>query len=420
MKIRNYDNQRPGMLMLAPDTGTIDTPAAMTPVADVFEAALAKEKGKEAPVKEEPTATEPEAKPSKAAPKSALDAALGDDVPATDKPEPAADEDPLKAFSEEKPDWKNARALIKKQHGELRELREKAGKSEADPAIISELSTLKQALAERDAALAERDAKLADYNDAMTAVNLELHPDFRREFIDGRKELVQAAASKFKAYGGNPEALSEALSMPEGKRRDAAIEEALSSVDDMSATAKAKILTAVAEVESLDEKRDKRMKEPQQAYEELERRTLAQRQKQQQEAEQLKATEFERITRELQKSVRTLAPVDESFEGGKEWNAQVKEARERGFALLAGDAPFEKIVAAAVKGEDYDRVTSLLMAERKETATLRAQLAELDGAIPDIKGGKAPKKSPLDASLEKSPGDLYNEAMSKLGRTDDD
>lgn len=409
-----------------------ETPAAMTPIGDVFANAMAKLQGHPEPKPEiisdtptespEPVAAATEKAPAPAKgtvkPKSAMDAALGEPE-AVEKPAEVVDDDPLKAYPEDAKtkDFKGLRNVASKAIAELKELRAKVGKTEAAPAILSELSTLKQTLAESKAALAEREAKLAEYNDAMTAINLELHPDFRREFIDGRNELVQSAASKLKSYGGNPEALIEALAMPEGKRRDAAIEDALG--DDLGETAKAKILRSISEVEALDERKAKAMKAPQQSYEDLERRTLAQKQKAHEAAEQVKTAEFERIVKDLHKSTPLLSQVDETLEGGKEWNASIRQAREDAFKLFSTEATFDEQVVTSVKGKDYDRVASMLVSTRKELAAARAQLAQFDGAQPDIKGNKAPAKSGIEATLEKTPGELYRETMTKLSGQDD-
>lgn len=355
--------------------------------------------------KKEAAPAKTEAKPAR----SAIDAAL-DTEPAT--PEPAADEDPLKAFPEDakQKDWKGLRGAASKAFTELNELRAKLSKtSEADPAIVSEL---RQTLAQRETALKETEARLAEYNDAMTAVNLELHPDFRREYIDGRKALVNDAMAKFKAYDGNPEQLADALSLPAGKRRDEALEQL---VGDLSDTAKTKILKIAADVETLDERKQKALSNSQQAYEELERKTLAQRQKEAAAAEEIKTAEFERITREVQKAIPFLRPVDETVEGGKEWNTAINQAKEGAFKLFAPEAEFSSMVTTAIKGMDYDRVTSMLIAERKESAALRAQLAQFDGAQPDIRTNKTPAAT----AEQKTAFQKYSEALEK-GRGNDD
>lgn len=395
---------------------------AMTPIGEVYAKAMAAQNPPAEPVAEpvvEKSAPEkpPAEKPTKAAPKSAMDAALDGGEPT--KAEPVAEEDPLKEFpldSKEK-NWKGLRGAAEKAFTELKELRAKAGKSEPDPAILTELSTVKATLKEREAALAEREAKLAEYNDAMTALDLKNRPDFRQEFYVERDELVKSAAAKLKNYGGNPEAIVEALEMPEGKRRDAAIEEALAELETDSA--KDKIRRYVSEIEAKDEKRDKALANSQQSFEELERKTIAQRQKQAAESEQVKAAEFDRIARELHKTVPTLAFVDESFADGKEWNAAVRQAQEDAFKLFSPDATYPDMVTTAIQGKDYARVTKLLMAERKETATLRAQLAQFDDSQPVIKGGKPAAKNARDAALEKSPGELYKQTLAQLSGGDD-
>lgn len=405
------------------EAAVVDAPA-VTNVGEAFSAELSRlktggtEPAQAAPAAKQPTpAAEPEpAAPVKATPKSAMDAALGGEPVTEAETKPPVEDDPLKEFGDApKPGhWKQAKEKIGKLDAELRELRAK--KSEADPLVTEKLTTLETRLKEREAAFAERERELAEYKDAMAALNVELDPQFRREFIDGRKKLVEGAAAKIKNYGGNPEALADALAMPEGKRRDAAIEEALEPLE--TDTAKDKVRRYVSEIEALDERRAEKMGNPQQAYEELERKTVAQRQKDAEAAEQLKEAEFERITRDLHKSAPTLGPVDETLEGGKDWNAAIRQAREDARKLFSPDATFPDMVTTAVKGKDYDRVAKLLASAHKEAATLRAQLAQYEGAQPDIRGTKAPAKDSKQATGD--PGQMFAKAMATLSASQED
>lgn len=401
----------------------VATPPAMTPISEVFAKAMIDGgKAPSAPSAQPDPAPESkpkiEAKPKEKAlapkPKSALDAVVGEPVAEPAK-EPEAEEDPLKDLPE-KPEaghWPKARKLIEKQAAELKELRGR--KPETDPAIASRMTELETKLAEREKTLAEKEATLAEYNDSITAINIELHPDFRREFVDGRKRLVDSAAAKLKSYGGNSEALIEALEIPEGKRRDAAIEEALG--EDLSDSARAKILRGVADVEALDEKRAGIVKSPQQSFEELERKTQAQRDKEHAEIEQRKQTEFERITRELTSKIPTLRVMPDDVEDGSKWNAERKEDFDNAFKMLRSDAPSHEIIATAIKGQRFDRVvnwlTENLRTEQKKSASLEAQVAQYEGSSPDMRGGKPPVKTALEANLERKPGDIFAEAMSK-------
>lgn len=424
-----------GMMMFSPETATAEPPAAMTPVEDVYAQALkdaqSGETGEQrpaAPSKQETAKPEKAAateKPAiaKAAPKSALDAALGGDEPAEAAEPAAVEEDPLKDFPEDakSKNWKGLRGAAEKAFAELKELRAKAGKHEPDPAIAAELQSVKATLKEREAALAEREAKLAEYNDAMTALDLKNRPDFRKEFYTDRQELVTAAAAKLKNYGGNPDAIIEALELPEGKRRDAAIEEALEALETDSA--KDKVRRYVSEIEAKDEKRDKALANSQQSFEELERKTMAQRQQQAAEAERVKQVEFDRITAELRKTSAMLRPQDESLQDGKEWNTALKEDFAKAFQMLGDDADGREIITTSIKGQRYDRVVGMLTAgrieDRKEIATLRAQLAQFEGAMPDMKGGKPAAKDPKQAALDKDPGDIFAQQMARATAEDD-
>lgn len=408
---------------------------AETSIGDVYKQALAKAQQKpaaDAPPekpKAEATKTEPakadEKKPdAKTAPKSALDAALSEAVtaPAVEgvkeeswKPE-AATEDIFKGDK----NWKAARSGmeqrdtritdLQKQVGEFQSKLEAAGKP--NPEHAAELTKLREQLKEKE-------GKLAEYNDAITALSLKDHPDFRREFVTERKELLDDAASDLKAYGGDTKALTEALEIPRGKKRDEAIGEVL---EDLSDTARASILRTLAEIDAKDKKAAKLTANPQQSYEALERKHAAERTKQAEEIERVKQSEVERISRDLQKAAPTLREVDASVEGGKEWNDDLKASRERALSLLS-DAPPEKIVTAALKGERYDFVVGTLSKaladSRAETAQLREQLSELDKSQPEFRGRGAVKKTPHEERMSKTPGEIFKEQMAKSAAHDE-
>lgn len=389
--------------------------APMTPVGDVYEQALKKLQGEEKPPatkpvepeikpEEKPVETEPPKKPT-----SALEAALS---------EPEKKEEPgkLEEFPEQLPNegrkdhWAKARAgilhrdeVIGEHLKTITELRGEITKAKENPESRAELEQLR--------------AKVAELTDGITAANIELLPEFRAKYIDGAKSLVTKAADKVKAYGGNPDLLREALSMPEGMRRDAAIEEAMGeNANDM---ARNKVNSIVAQLDDLKEQAESERANAQQSFERLTQKQKEQIAAQATESEARKEQTFTQVTKLLQSQVPTLRLVDPSVDGADKWNADVMLPFEKAKELFSNGVSPEQTVIAAVKGSDYDRVAGLLQESWKENAQLKKQLAEFDSAQPDPKGGKAPVKTGKEESLEKTPGQIYAETMAALMNKED-
>lgn len=423
---------------MSTEAATIEAPTTVTPArsgriswAEAGAKADAEAVGLQAPVPESKPAPVAEAKepspkkePVKEAPKpkTALDALLAPKKTEEAPTPEATEEDPLKEFPLDAKE-KNYAGLRKKAEAawhRVKELEKQVGVP--DPQLAGELEALRKTVADKDSTLKEREAaleeikaKITEYKDAMVAVNIELDPEYRREFIEGRKHLVNSAGAKLKAYGGNPEALAEALTLPEGLRRDEAIEALTNELGDV---AKGKIMRAVAEVESLDERRTEILTKPQASFEELQRKHSAQAQAASEQAEAMKKATFDKVAKELAASVVTLGLADETLEGGKEWNAGRLANNEAALSLLGNNTTPEQIVAASIKAADYDRLAGLFMETRKTLAEQAARLAEYEGAQPTTTGRKIPTPTKDEEMAKLTPGQRFLAARGS-GTNDD-
>ena len=124
--------------------------------------------------------------------------------------------------------------------------------------------------------LKAKDEEIARANEALLALNIDSHPEFQREFTQPRQKLAQNAAKKLQGYGGNGQALIDALYMPEGIRRDEAISELLENVPDY---AKGKITGIVTEIEGLDDRAQEKRANAPKTWEELSARDIEARRK---------------------------------------------------------------------------------------------------------------------------------------------
>lgn len=418
------------MLMFAPDAAIADAPAdtsqpATTNVGEkagaLFNKIMAGEKPAEATPAPEVTTeatpkpeTQKKPEPPTKKPTSAVDALLS--KPAKPADETPSDDDPLKEFPTDAKE-KNFAALRKKAEEGWKRAKELESKlATPDPKLNEELESLRATVTERESKLKEYDARMAEYKEAMTAVNIELDPDYRREFIDGRKRLVETASSKFKAYGGEPEAFAEALALPEGRRRDEVLETLMESLSD---TAKSKVLRTIQDVDSLDEKRAEILKAPQQSFEAIERRRAAEHEEHAQQTAAFIKKEFGRISQSLAASLPTLGLADETLEGGKAWNEARRANDAAALELLGPNATREQYITASIKSSDYDRVVTLLMDARKTLAEQAEQLAEYNGAQPDVRGRTGPKPTPQQERAGKTAGAVFTEQM-RTARSQDD
>lgn len=388
-------------------------PPPMTPVGELYEKALAEEQGDEqrAPeVKPEPAKPEPKAEEKKAAepaakPASALDAALAE-TPAEKKEEPA--ESVLKDLPETLPregrgeHWAKARAAIERHESTIGE----QAKRIAELSQVAE--TAKSTPPETVQEIAALQKQLNEYKDAIVAVNVELDPEFRAKYVEGRTTLVTKAASKLSAYGGNGETLKEALGMPEGRSRTQAIKEALGDLEDVE---RSRVLSFVGEVEKLDDERADIQKDPQQAWEKLTRGQAEAKQRQEEQAEAYKKTVFDAVSKALPEKLTLIRPVDPSVEGGKEWNESIAEIKENAFKLLGNDATPEQLAEAALWATAGPKIQERWLADRQELSKLRTALKEYEESEPGFRGGKPAKKDAKQEKIETDPGKLYDEAM---------
>ena len=308
--------------------------------------------------------------------------------------------------------------------GKMRQVMEAEGKEKLR--LLKQVETLSAERGKPDPKSAEkvvalekeRDSwkqKADELNDAVVAINITQHPDYIAKYVKGREAEVEKTVSLVKSYGGNVDDFTEALDLPEGKRRTAAINEALTDVDEMGRT---RIFAKIDKIQSLDEEAADQRKNPQVKFEELEQKKQEVARQKQQEAETRKQETFQKVAKTLPSAHPLLQTVDTSLEGADEQNNAVKSSLERALVHFGPEANPEKAMEVAVKGENYDRVERMALDFWKNWQEAEKKLAEYDQAQPDFQGTGKPKTG--DDKLSKSPGQLFTETMAKLSNQNED
>jgi uncharacterized protein (UPF0335 family) len=409
-----------------------EPPPAMTPLAEIYNKSLAEAQGeKHAPSASGPTgpagttgatghqdvsgpsgpaasgATGPAPKEK---PASALDAVLDDAPASTVATGPAvADEN---EFLNELPEtlpregrgahWEKARGAIKTQGATISQLTKESREKDAK---IQQLETAPPKNSDEVAALQKQ---LDEYKDAVVAINVEYDPEHRKKFVDGRSALISKAAVKLDAFGGKGELIKSALEMSEGRGRTQAIKEALADLEPVEQN---RVLQFVGEVEKLDDEKAEIMKDPQGAWNKLQKSQSDARQVAAQQAEEYKKTVFESVSKTLPSKIFLLRPVDSSLPDATEHNAAIEQIKADAFKLLQPDAKPEDLVEAAYAKQVVPKLQQFLIDTRAELKAARAALKEYEGAEPGFRGGKPKAKSEAEQKLDKTPGQLFTESL---------
>jgi len=389
---------------------------------DIFRKNLVVEKQKErgetetpvpTPTVETPKAPEPEVKPEvkdepkpevkTETPKSPLDVVTADQKEAPKEEE----DDVLKGFDENKPDWKKAREVMKTQSREKRELAKTIAELKQTPkSDPEEIARLKQQVETQQQALAERE-------ELIKSVDVRLSEDYRT-LAKKRDDTVQKIADRAKSYGVDPAALISALALPEGRFKTEQIDGLMAEV---APSYKTKIDVLIEKLDEHNEAIFDFEKDAPKKYEELQAKREAAQREQQEAAVKNIQSEFTKISETLPADIVTLREVPEDVPGGTEWNQAIRNARENALRILSpGGSDFNESASVAVKGAHYDALMNMFLSDHKELVDARKRLAEYDSGGPDFKGGDKPKSEP-----KLSPSQKFNKALAEIkGSSQDD
>lgn len=329
--------------------------------------------------------------------KSALDAALEEPVQSE---APSESEQP-QVWTDKDLNLSKAREALKKQSEELKSLRELSKKaSEPDPKISEKLKSFESEAAK----LREENAKLRD---SIVALDVKYDPEFQTKFVQGRDKLVNQAAAKVEAAGGDRQAFMDAMEMT-GNKRNLALKEILQGVEDWERGA---IIDRLGKIDSLEEEMSEVLSNSQQSFEEIRRKRTIEQQHSEQEVAAFKDSKFEEISKRIQKESGFFRSAPSDSEGADEYNSGLTEDLKAARSLIDGTA--DDVVVASLKAARFDRITSHLIGERdsarQEADQLREELAKYHGSEPGFRGGsKEGKKEAYDIPMDQ----LFHAALS--------
>lgn len=254
-------------------------------------------------------------------------------------------------------------------------------------------------LAAAEARLAEREAKLAEYDGIVTRARLDDHPDFRREFIDGRSKLIERAQTIIDESGGDKDAVATALNL-KGRPRVEALREIAGDLDNFQS---GRLGRVIDELTDLDARGDAKRATAADAYKELQEQDRQREIEGRSDLVKRKFLEFEDTTRRMRGELEVFNKVD----GDDAWNAKsetiVREAKEYMDANPHAD------VEAVLHARAMPVYRELFLAARTEGEAKDAKIAEMEAELKGIHG-KRPGLTPRSAE-GKTAGKSFTERM---------
>lgn len=254
--------------------------------------------------------------------------------------------------------------------------------------------------------LAERDAKLKEYDAIVTRARIEDHPEFRKEFIDGREKVVGRAKSIIEESGGDPKAIERALNLPSGKARVDALREAMTDLDSVQSS---RLGRAIDDLNDLDERAQEKRDKAKESYAELREREKQNELEANAKRTQSRGLEFDDTVRRLRGSLEVLNKSD----GHDNWNSRadtiVKEAK-----AFVDEHP-EADIEAEILARSIPAYRDLFIQADATVQKHEAKIAELEAELKKIHG-----KSPSLASRASTssggdkPGKPFSEKMNAL------
>lgn len=210
-------------------------------------------------------------------------------------------------------------------------------------------------------------------------IGLERSPQFQNKFVKGRAEIIEKAAKKVIAAGGDGKAFREAMGLT-GRAKYEAIEMALG---ESPQGVVGQVHSLVTQVEDLDEERDSTLASGKVALEEF--ATQEERKKREQLEKQTAAqtARFEEVTELLKDDFFLLKEV----EGNDKWNEMSKGIRERAKKFLFNASSFDDFATAAIAAESAPIFKQMYQAERNARLAIQEELEQYAGAEPGLKSG---------------------------------
>lgn len=336
------------------------------------------------------------------------------DKPADKAPEKTAEAKAEPAKTEEPPeekwprsakDWDAFKSKRKEKEEALVKERD-AIKTEKD-ALSKEIETLKKQgpSPELDGLKKERDA----LSERLRLVDVERHPKFQAYFEN--KTTAQLELAKRIVGTESAEAMVKALQMPDGSAKELQLEQLTSGLSMLKQSQLGSIITALDQIQS---EKQQAINDAKTNYEEMTKSEKTKAIKQQQDQTAFVEKTFNDMLSKAQ-DTKEGSFLFQKRENDSAWNAEVDQRIAVAKQLFTGQSKPEQLAQASFYAAALPAMLQTYMKEKeastKEIESLKAQVAKLTSANPNLANGErsnngdmAHSRTPIKPGT--SPGDV--------------
>lgn len=243
------------------------------------------------------------------------------------------------------------------------------------------------------AKLAEQEKQLAEWKQIVQKVNIELDPEFRSLYIEGRSKLITNAKALMEESSLNPKDIEVALNL-QGKPR---VEALKAIAEEMDGFQQGRLGRLVDQLNDLDQAASAKRSNPDEYF----AQTAKQRQEEQnralQDAERNANIAYDKAEQKTAAELEVLRDVP----GLDWWNDQSKKIREEARKVyLQNDDP-QVAATVCLQAKAMPVYRDLFLSQREEANKLRTELAEKTAELTKIYGNGSPTlRSPLNSRME--------------------
>jgi len=290
----------------------------------------------------------------------------------------------FKTSDDAKARYKNWREAHKKLREENRELREKPI---LDDATASRLKFL--------------EGKTVEQDKQLSAMSVNMHPDFQRNIIQPLYQVWNHAAKVVQESGGNAENLAKALAL-NGRAQYEAIDEVLSDIPE---SARVEVNGAIAQYRRLDEARRAALADAPRTVETLKKNDLERQMAYYDTQKKQMAVMFDEAIKELREKAKIEVLQKSDDPDAKQWNERADAIVEVAKNLFLENKDLKRMAFAVAMAPMADVYRDLWLKERAARAKGDKLISDRLGAEPNLSesGGNVPGSTPTIEEDLKTP-----------------
>ncbi len=282
-------------------------------------------------------------------------------------------EKPARGFknNEEEVNWTNVRKSHEELKADLRSMREAAKKVEPNAEASAQIKELTERVTQLNA-IVERKA-------------LDEHPWVETTFNEPRRQQLAAAEKALQLADVDPSILKKVMAL-DGKERIQAVDELMGAID--SETIKKKLGHSLDTIEAIDAKKREFFADRQGNVEKMTQAEKAEQFRRMQEEEAKLKSGADMVQEYVTNKLGFEFGKKANEPGSEKWNERVEKDNALYYDIIMQNKDPMRLMTAVAMGVQAPHFRTAWQSERSKRLAAEARVAELEGTLPTIAGGR--------------------------------